>query len=79
LISDAGIERAIVSHPSAHRSEFEATKVIVDKKVFKETFALGRIKKIQCFQKPKGALKLATQALELIRDGRCNNICVLEE
>jgi len=45
LISDAGIERAIVSHPSAHRSEFEATKVIVDKKVFKETFALGRIKK----------------------------------
>jgi GTP cyclohydrolase III len=30
-------------------------------------------------KKPRGALKLAAQALELIRDKKCGNICILEE
>jgi len=47
---------------------------------FKENFNFKNVKVgIGVSKKPKGALKLATQALELIRDGRCSNICILEE
>lgn len=42
LISQAGIRRALVSYPSAHRSEVEVTKKIVSSNFFQETFALGR-------------------------------------
>ncbi len=42
LISDAGVERALVSYPPAHISEVNVTVEIVKKKYFKETYALGR-------------------------------------
>jgi len=42
LISEAGIRRALVSYPSAHRSEIDVTRKIVAGNFFQETFALGR-------------------------------------
>lgn len=42
MISEAGIRRALVSYPSAHKSEYSVTKEIVRKKLFEDTFALGR-------------------------------------
>ncbi len=42
LLSDAGIRRALVSYPSAHSSEFEVTRKIVENRYFNETFGLGR-------------------------------------
>lgn len=42
LLSESGVKTALVSYPSAHSSEFEVTKKIVEMGYFKETFALGR-------------------------------------
>lgn len=42
LLSDAGIRSALVSYPSAHSSEFEVTKKIVELSFFKEVYGLGR-------------------------------------
>ncbi len=42
LLSEAGIRRALVSYPSAHSSEFEVTRKIVENRYFDETFGLGR-------------------------------------
>ncbi|KAA8921862.1 hypothetical protein, partial [Thermoplasma sp.] len=42
MISRAGVKRALVSYPSAHRSEVEITRRIVSENIFPETFALGR-------------------------------------
>jgi len=42
LISSAGVERALVSYPSAHISEYNITKDILKERLFKETFSLGR-------------------------------------
>jgi GTP cyclohydrolase IIa len=47
---------------------------------FKTNFNFEKMKiGIGVSKKPRGALKLATQALELIRDKKCGNICILEE
>jgi 2-isopropylmalate synthase len=42
LISSAGVERALVSYPSAHISEYNVTRDIIKERLFKETFGLGR-------------------------------------
>jgi 2-isopropylmalate synthase len=42
IISESGVKRALVSYPSAHRSEVEVTERIVKEKLFSETYALGR-------------------------------------
>ncbi|WP_069806859.1 LeuA family protein [Vulcanisaeta thermophila] len=42
LISNAGVDEAIVSHPSAHESEVEVTRTIVERNYFKYVFGLGR-------------------------------------
>lgn len=42
LISGAGIKRALVSYPPAHKSEFDVTSDIVKKGYFSEVFGLGR-------------------------------------
>lgn len=42
LLKNSGIKRALVSYPSAHESEWEITKAIVDGKYFDETYGLGR-------------------------------------
>ncbi len=42
LISEAGIQRALIAYPPAHKSEFEVTRALVDGKYFQETFGLGR-------------------------------------
>ncbi len=42
LLSEAGIKRALVSYPSAHKSEVEVTREIVSKGFFRETYGLGR-------------------------------------
>lgn len=42
IISDSGIKKALVSYPSAHKSEVEVTKEIVSKRYFNETYGLGR-------------------------------------
>ncbi len=42
IISQSGVKRALVSYPSAHRSEVEVTERIVKGKFFSETYALGR-------------------------------------
>ncbi len=42
LISSAGIKRALVAYPPAHKSEFEVTAAIVDGKYFQQVFGLGR-------------------------------------
>lgn len=42
IIAQAGVWRALVSYPSAHKSEIEVTEKIVREKIFRETFALGR-------------------------------------
>ena len=42
LISSAGIKRALVAYPPAHKSEFDVTAAIVDRKYFQQVFGLGR-------------------------------------
>jgi len=42
LISSAGIKRALVAYPPAHKSEFDVTRYVVDKKYFQNVFGLGR-------------------------------------
>ena len=42
LISAAGIKRALVAYPPAHKSEFGVTAAIVDGKYFQQVFGLGR-------------------------------------
>ncbi len=42
LISSAGVEEAVVSHPSAHESEVEVTRLIVERGYFRRVFGLGR-------------------------------------
>ncbi len=42
LISTAGIKRALVAYPPAHKSEVEVAKDIVERKYFHEVFGLGR-------------------------------------
>ncbi len=42
LLSESGIDSALISYPSAHISEVEITRKIVDLRFFKETYALGR-------------------------------------
>lgn len=42
IIGESGVKRALVSYPSAHKSEIETTINIVKNNVFRETFALGR-------------------------------------
>lgn len=42
LLSEAGLKTALVSYPSAHFSEIEVTRNIVDRKLFRETYGLGR-------------------------------------
>lgn len=42
LIADSGIQRALVSYPSAHWSEAEVTRKICSENIFRETFGLGR-------------------------------------
>ncbi|MGC8608239.1 MAG: hypothetical protein ACP5UV_00010 [Thermoplasmata archaeon] len=42
MIAEAGVKRALVSYPSAHASEVEATEKIISEKLFSEVFALGR-------------------------------------
>jgi len=45
LLNLAGIRSALVSYPSAHASEIQATKEIVKQNLFREVFALGRTTK----------------------------------
>ncbi|WP_292319111.1 hypothetical protein [Caldisphaera sp.] len=42
LLGKSGIENAIVSYPSAHWSEKKITEEIIDKKLIKNTYGLGR-------------------------------------
>lgn len=42
IISESGVKRALVSYPSAHRSEVEITEKIVKENLFSEIYALGR-------------------------------------
>ena len=42
LIGGAGVEEAVVSHPSAHESEVEVTRLIIEKGYFRRVFGLGR-------------------------------------
>ena len=42
LLSKAGIKRALVSYPSAHKSEVDVTRTIVKSRYFDQVFALGR-------------------------------------
>jgi 2-isopropylmalate synthase len=42
LLSNAGINNAIVSYPSAHQSEYDLTKEIIKRNYFKTVFGLGR-------------------------------------
>ena len=42
ILSESGLRTALVSYPSAHSSEIEVTREIVKKKLFRETYALGR-------------------------------------
>lgn len=42
MISSSGISRALISYPSAHISEFNVTRDIVNMKLFSEVYALGR-------------------------------------
>ena len=42
LLGNSGITRALVSYPSAHSSEEETTRKIVERKYFREVFGLGR-------------------------------------
>lgn len=45
LISKCGINRALVSYPAAHISEFNITKEIVNLNLFNEVYSLGRTTK----------------------------------
>ncbi len=42
ILGNSGITRALVSYPSAHISEEEITRKIVERNYFKEVFGLGR-------------------------------------
>ncbi len=42
MLSEAGIKRALVAYPSAHSSEFNTARKIVESGLFSQTFALGR-------------------------------------
>lgn len=42
ILSEAGLKQALVSYPSAHESEIEVTREIVERKYFENAFGLGR-------------------------------------
>jgi 2-isopropylmalate synthase len=44
-ISRCGIEKILISYPPAHHSEVEVTLKVVESKIFKEVYGLGRITK----------------------------------